>query len=182
MAWTTTTNVSAGSVLTASKFNTEVLSNLNEVRGDFATSRHTSSNLTLNSTTWANVSGPADLVLAADAGDIVECSISCAVGNEAVDLYLDVVTMISTTVTNSFATNGAVSATGQGIVAWSSIGSRFERIGGCFYYKLVSGDISGSNVTLRLRYRTASATNRSVFCSTDNPFVFFARNHGPIEI
>lgn len=181
MAWTTVPTFTSGQILTAAQMN-GLGTDLNEVRGDWAISRYTTGNLTLNSTVWANVSGPADLVLAADAGDVVQVGISAAVGNEAVDLYLDVVTMIGSTVTNSFGKDGTPSNTHQGIVAWRGITGAYASPGAGFWYKLVAGDISSSTVTLRLRYRTASAANKTIFCATDYPFVFFARNHGPVEI
>lgn len=181
MAWTTVPTFVSGNILTAAQMN-GLGTDLNELRGDYAMSRYTTGSLTLNSTTWANVSGPTDIVLAADAGDVIQVSIACAVGNEATDLYLDVVTIVSAAVTNSFAQQGAVSATSQGIMNWRSIPGTFNSPGGPFWYKLVSGDISSGNVTLRLRYRTSSATNKTIFAGTDTAFSFFARNHGPVEI
>jgi hypothetical protein len=181
MAWTTVPTFVSGNILTAAQMN-GLGTDLNEVRGDWATSRYTTGNLTLNSTTWANVGGPADLVLAADAGDVVQVNISCAFGNEAVDAYLDVATIVGSTVTNSFGANGTPSNTHQGILSWRGLASIYPSVGAGFWYKLVSGDISSSTVTLRLRYRTSTATNKVIFCATDYPFSFFARNHGPIEI
>ena len=185
MAWTTTSNVSAGSVLTATAFNNQVLGNLNELRGDWAQFHLTTGNLTLNSTSWANLSTATDLTLAAEAGDVVEVGISALVdanGPTGPDLYLDAVTLVSTTVTNSFASNGAVDASGQGILGWRANPNVLASLGCPFFYKLVSGDVSGGNVTIRFRYRTSAAANRTMFATSGIRAVFTARNHGQVEI
>ena len=181
MAWTTVPTFTSGQILTAAQMN-GLGTDLNELRGDYAKSEYTAGNLTLNSTSWANVSGPADLVLAADAGDVVEVSCSGFWNSDNVQAHLDVVTLVSGSPVNSFATGGSVATSGQGIVAWAGWANVQMSMGGNFFYKLVSGDISGGNVTLRLRYRTTSAANKTIVASTDVRFVFFARNHGPIEI
>jgi hypothetical protein len=183
MAWVSPTNVATGDVLTASKWNQEVVENTRLLRGDFAISRYTTaSSIVYNSTAWTNLSGPSDLVLAAAADDVVQVSVSFLWGNEATDAFIDVVTMISSTVTNSFATGGAVNASGQGIIGWRGSNGAFASIGGTHFYKLVSGDISSSTVTLRLRVRSTNAVNKTVFGASGSPIVFSAINHGPVEI
>jgi hypothetical protein len=183
MAFVTPTDVTVGSVLTASKYNQEVVENVKAIRGDFATSRYTAGDIALNSVTWANwPAGPADLVLAADTGDLIEVALSAVSSTEAVTGYLDVVTMVGAVVTNSFAEAGAVNASGTGISAWFRPPSAQLPVSGSFFYKLVAGDISASTVTLRLRARTSAAANKTIFANTNTGVVFFARNHGPVEI
>lgn len=182
MPWTTVTNALTGDVLTASNFNNQVLGNLTALRGDYATSRFTTADKTLNSTTWADLSGPADLTLAASSGDIIECAFSAKWANEAVEGFLDVVTVVSSVVTNSFGTNGAPSNSHQGIVGWSAPVSVVSPVSGNFFYTLQAGDVSGGNVILRLRYRTSTAANKTLYANTNYPMVFFARNHGPVDI
>ncbi len=182
MAWTTVPTFVSGAVLTAAQMN-GLGNDLNELRGDFATSRYTAADILLNGTTWANwPAGPADLVLAADTGDLVEVSLSAVSGTEAVTAYLDVVTTVGGVVTNSFAEAGAVNASGTGISAWFRPPSLQLPVSGNFFYKLVAGDISASTVTLRLRARTSAAANKTIFANTNTEVVFFARNHGPVEI
>jgi hypothetical protein len=183
LPWTSVANVSTGDVLAASTFNNQVIGNLTALRGDYATSRYTGGNLSLNSTSWASVGGPADLVLAASAGDLVECSISFSTNNDAVIVYYDVVTVVAATVTNSFATAGTLPTTShEGIVGWTGQASVSTRHTGNFFYTLAAGDISSGTVTLRLRYRTNTASTKTMFASANFPQVFFARNHGPVEI
>lgn len=181
MAWTTVPTFTSGQILTAAQMN-GLGTDLNELRGDWAQARRTSGDFTLNNTSWANLDTGLDLTLAADAGDVIQVGISALVANEATALYLDVVTIVSSTVTNSFATGGAVNASGQGIMAWRGSASVEQAVGGPFWYKAVSGDISGGNVTLRLRFRTNTAVNKTLYAQTNLPLVFTAQNHGPVEI
>lgn len=181
MAWVTPSNVATGDVLTASAWNQAVVENTRVLRGDWAQVRRTSGNLTLNSTSWANVDTGLDLTLAAAAGDIVEVGLSGLIQGGP-DLYLDAVTIVSSTVTNSIGHNGAVVATGNGVVAWRGNASVYTSVGGPMWYKVVSGDVSGGNILLRLRYRTSSATNATLWGNTDLPLVFTARNHGAVEV
>jgi hypothetical protein len=182
MAWITPkTDFAPGDVLTAAQMN-NIGSDLTTLRGDYASSRYTAGDVTLNSTTWANVGGPADLVLAASTGDVIEVNFSARFDNGAVQTHLDVVTMVGGSPVNSFANAGATTAGTQGIISWTGFSGQFASIGGAFYYKLVSGDISSNTVTLRLRYQTASATNRTLYANANYAQVFFARNHGPVEI
>lgn len=181
MGWTTVPTFVSGNILTAAQMN-GLGDDLNEVRGDWAQVRLTSGDITMNSTAWANLSTATDLTLAADAGDVIQVALSALSNSEAVTARLDCVTLVGSTVTNSFATGGAVSASSQGIMAWNLLPSVSNMVGGSFFYKLVSGDVSGGNVTLRLRYRTETAANKTIFASSNTQLVFTARNHGPIEI
>jgi len=181
MAWVTPTNVATGDVLTASKWNQDVVANTIALRGDWAQSR-SSSNYTLNNTSWTDVDTGLDLTLAAAAGDVIEVGLSALAGSDAVDGYLDAVTVVSGTATNSFATGGTLpSGSHQGVMAWRGSSNTTASLGGSVWYKLVSGDVSSSAVVLRLRYRTSTATNKILFGSTVTPLVFTARNHGPVE-
>lgn len=172
----------AGQILTAAQMNTYMRDNLTQLRGDFMRFDLTTGSLTLNNTAWANVSTATDLTLAASAGDVVQVDLSALTGNEAADVYLDAVTLVAAVVTNSFATAGAVAATGQGVMAWRGTGGVYGSPGGSIFYKLVAGDVSGGNVVIRLRYRTGAATNKTLFATSDVRTTFMARNHGPVEI
>ena len=184
MAWNTFPAglFTAGAILTAAQMNTYMRDNLTQLRGDFMRFDLTTGSLTLNSTAWANVSTATDLTLAASAGDVVQVSLSTLLGNEAVDLFLDAVTLVGAVVTNSFATAGAVDASGQGIMGWRGTGTVFTSVGGSLFYKLVAGDVSGGNVVIRLRYRGGSASNKTMFATSSVRTTFSARNHGPVEI
>jgi|DEB0MinimDraft_3_1074331.scaffolds.fasta_scaffold16706_3 hypothetical protein len=189
MAWITPkTDFAPGDVLTAAQMN-NIGSDLTTLRGDFADYRYTGGNISLTgSTNWSNLTtiGTAgDLVLAAAAGDLVEMAVSMKVLNQAVNIGFDAVTVVSATVTNSFANNGAASAAytnTQGISGWWAVASEYHGICGSAFYKLVAGDISSNTVTLRIRYAMAAATNRTLQANAGEPVQFWARNHGPVEI
>ena len=170
----------AGAILTAAEMNTYMRDNLTQLRGDFDISRGTT-NVVLNSTVWANVSGPADLALTAATGDVVEVSFSALWQNEAVDGFLDAVSIVAGSPVNSFAQDGAPVNTSQGIMAWRGVSGQQIAIGGNFFRVLTAGDISGGLVTIRLRYRTGTATNKTLLGSTDYQQVFAARNYGPVQ-
>lgn len=187
MAWTTTSDVSAGSVLTATDYNGQVLGNLNAIRGDFGLYRYTSGDVTLTGTTsWSNlttIGTSGDITLAASAGDVVEASVFALFGTQAVDAGLDVVTVVSSTRTNSLSTGGAVPAnwTAFNTSGWYKPGGSLQGISGSLFYVLQAGDISSSTVTLRVQYAMVTTTNRTLYGNTANPFIFAARNHGPVQ-
>jgi hypothetical protein len=183
MAWVNPVEVAAGDPLTETLWNQDVVANATALRGDYATSRRTSGNLTLNNTSWANVDNGLDLTLAADAGDVIEAVISGLWNTAAVFNFLDVVTVVSGSPVNSFASGSAVAAsTGEGVMSWYAPQNLINPVGGPAFYKLVADDVSGGNVVLRLRFRSSSGTNRDLLANASNPLVFVARNHGPVEI
>jgi hypothetical protein len=123
---------------------------------DTARAVRTSGNITLNSTSWANVNTGLDLVVPAQVGDVLLVTPDFMVGNQAVSAGLDVATIVSDSPVN---TVGAGSDYG----AWYLPASVFAPVGGPVQYVVQAGDISGGNVTLRLRYKTTSATNRTFY-------------------
>lgn len=181
MEWTSLTARNAGDAILASD-QQAVVNNLNELRGDWAISRYTTADRNLNSTTWADVNGPADLILAAGAGDVIQVSISSLVNNESIELCLDVHTIVSSAAVNSIGTGTTVSNSSRGVAGWQRPAGTQAHFTGTFFYKLVSGDISNSTVTLRLRYRTLTAGIRTMFAAADYPITFSAINHGPVEV
>lgn len=147
---------------------------------DFKFITRTSGNMTLNSTSWANVDNGLDIVLVAQAGDVIEVGGGWLIENQNPDLFTDVATIVSGIPVNYFGTQGAESATSQGIHGWYGLGGGvYMSVGGGDMKELVSGDISSGTVTLRLRYRTLSAANRVVRATADNPFRWWAKNLGP---
>jgi hypothetical protein len=133
-------------------------------------------------TSWANVDTGLDLVLPAFAGDLVQYTINgrwTATG--AVEGYLDVGTLVSAAIVSYF--GGAVDpSTGFGCAGWIGPVSTIQPFSGPLYHTLVSGDISSNTVTLRLRYRTASATNKSMTAGTNIPMTVGAVNYGPSSV
>jgi hypothetical protein len=186
MAWTTPGTATAGEVLTAAFWNENVRDNSNDLRSyqnRYARFKRTAGDLTLNGTSWADlptIGTTGDLTLNATAGDVVEVSISALWGAESPDGFLDFVTIVAGSPVNAFGIDGTPNNSSSGIVAWRGIGSRYDMPSGSFYRTLVSGDISGGTVTLRLRCKTGSASNRTLFASTNITLEYWARNLGPV--
>jgi len=140
-------------------------------------------NLTLNSTNWANVDTGLDITLAAQAGDVLEASLSAVVDANAVILYLDVVTVVSAAPVNSFGKKGAVTAAPlpAGVSSWYCAASVLTMVGAPIHYTAVAGDLASGLVTLRLRYATATATNRILNADSNVPVEFCVKNLGPAD-
>jgi hypothetical protein len=145
---------------------------------DYAFANRTSGNVTCNSTTWANVDTGIDLVLAAAAGDTIEVGTSFKWGNEAVWIFLTASTIVGGSPVSHA---GPASASGEGVSGWGGAGdsSSTQHRGCSVMFTLVSGDISSGTVTLRLRYRTATAANRTLEANADKPLHWWAKNIGP---
>ena len=145
---------------------------------DFATAKRTSGNITANSTSWANVDTGLDLVLTAASGDYIECGFSAFMANQAVNLGIDVASIVSASPVNYISGGGG--ASDYGVQAWlAGDTGHATAVGGSILYLLVSGDISGGTVTLRLRYRTGTASNRTINATTAQPLHWWAKNIGP---
>jgi len=91
---------------------------------------------------------------------------------------LDFATIVSGSVVNYFGA-GVVSPNG-GIVGLTLPVSTESPRNAKFYRTLVSGDISGGNVLVRMYYRTTSAVNRTITGSTEQPVTLFIENLGPV--
>lgn len=142
---------------------------------DVAHKRRTAGDITVNNTSWTDLDNNLDLVLTAAIGDEVWVSASGFWGNAGVYAFLDCVSIVGGSPVNSWASNGAPNASGQGVRSWWGKVSSDEPIGGTVARTLVSGDISSGTVTLRLRYRTFTATNRTFLASTADQFCWGAQ-------
>ena len=148
---------------------------------DHKFARRTSGNLSLNSTTWAAVDTGMDLVLDVAAGDVIECSMSGRCNNQNVFAFFDVLTVVSGTLTNSFATGAAKSDTTNGVAGWVAEASTRHPLGCVVHYAIQAGDIVSGQVTLRLCYRTSAASIKTLYATTaDLPLEFSAKNIGPV--
>lgn len=142
--------------------------------------KRTSGDIVFNNastTAWNDFPVSMDLVLAAAAGDVIEVGATALWNNEAPIVVLDVATIVSGAPVNYFST---AAGTGDwGIGAWLSFPSGgYMPLGGGAQYTLVSGDISGGNVTLRIRYRIGTAnTNKTLLADANFPFQWWAKNH-----
>jgi hypothetical protein len=193
MAYTTPGTVAAGDVYTAAAHNIQVnnVIDLRSYQNRYATFKYTSGNQTLNSsTTWANLPGigtTGDLVLNATAGDVIEAVPSVILNSTANTIYFDAVTIVSSSPVNGFGRGGAVTTNtnggsdSQGVSGWYAASTGADRtIQGSCYYTLVSGDISGGTVTLRMRYATSAVATTVLVATVNNPFQWFVRNLGPV--
>lgn len=132
--------------------------------------RRTAGNYTLNSASWANVDTGLDLTLAAAAGDVIEYAINGLWGNEAVAVALDVECTASGT---------KWGGGGTGLVGWRGPVSVENPVSGSAFRTLVAADVSSGNVVLRLKYKTDSAANKTLYGTTNEPLDLVARNLGP---
>ena len=173
----------AGQVYTAAAHNilVEDIIVARSIQNRFATARRTAGNLVLNSTSWANVDTGLDLTLNASVGDVIEVAFSAIWSSQAVEGPLDVVTVVSAAPVSSFGSGAAVVAgTHYGVTAWFGAPGITSSVGGSAFYTLLSGDVSGGTVVLRLRYRTITAANKTIFAYAPIPMVVSAKNHGPV--
>jgi hypothetical protein len=138
----------------------------------------TAGDLTLNSTTWADVDTALDITLPARVGDELEASAIGTVGATAVTTIFDVATIVSAAVVNYFTGGGgATLVEGSWLIPASALS--FPIAGVPAPYTVVSGDLSGGTVTCRLRYRTNTATNRTLRATSGHPLRFVLKNLGP---
>jgi hypothetical protein len=133
-----------------------------------ARARRTSGDVSMNSTTWANFDTGLDLVIAAQAGDVLLVDVSGHYNSEAVGGILDAATIVSGSPVN-YISGGAGGASNRGVLGWYGPGASAS-VGAAIQYVVQSGDISGGNVTLRLRYRTTSASVKTMNATSDIPF------------
>jgi hypothetical protein len=126
----------------------------------------TSGNLTItNDSSWHDVPTIGDLTIAAAVGDVLEVTLGVVISQAA---FFEV-----QLVTSGNYVGPGVSST-QGIASWAQRISAAGNVNGSLLYTVVSGDISGGNVALRLRYTTNSSGATTLFASTAVGPLFFA--------
>lgn len=150
---------------------------LGKVAHKFAT--RTAGSLTLDQTAITDV-GVSDIALNAVAGDTIEYGIMGVVGSAATaKVGFDVYTIVAATPVNPFGAGLSASlASTQGVPGWFVTDTLNAEINvrGSAMYTVVSGDISGGTVTLRLRYAKANATARTFFATANVPLQVWAKN------
>lgn len=142
----------------------------------------TSGDKTLLSTSYAAVDsgGAFDITIAAAAGDILEIGLAAILGSDNQATSNNVNFTARTRVSSADA--NTISGATASVTAWfgSDVPSgRVVTVAGTTYYTVVSGDISGGNVTLRLYYRTDVGTagyGRTMFANSTNPSVLSVKN------
>lgn len=136
----------------------------------------TAGDITLNSASWADT-GVADLVIPAVAGDVIGVELNCQVNNQNVDTYFDVASIVAAAPVRYWSNDTGTPA-GFGIQGWYCSGLTYEKLGSEVTKVVAAGDISGGNVTIRLRYKQASATARTLVAGASQPFHWRAVNYG----
>lgn len=136
----------------------------------------TAGNLTLNSTTWADMPGATtwEGVLKVQAGDLIQVGLNARQSSEGTYSFLDVGTIVSAAVVNTLS-GVAEGASNEGITNWSGITGVASNVGGAVIYTVQAGDIVNGAVTLRLRYRTLAATNKTFLSDSTRPATFWGR-------
>jgi hypothetical protein len=127
------------------------------------------------STTWVDFDNSLDLKLRANTGDVIEAGLNFIVPPVNVFSYIDVVTIVSGSPVNSFATGGSIDASGSGVGSWYVSDSVYGGAGSPILYELKFEDIGTDGIVhLRLRYRSNTTTSRDY-----DHVQFFAKNLGP---
>lgn len=149
------------------------------ISGRVAHARRTAGNLSTSSTSWSDLDTGLDLTLTGvKAGDVVEVGVSGLWSNQNVTGYLDVGSLVSGAIVNTWGANGPESGTHQGVQSWLGINQVFQNIGSPVFRAVVAGDLDGGTLTLRFRRRNDTSSTKTMFASTDNPLQVWAKNHG----
>lgn len=146
------------------------------VFGASARAVRTSGDLSLNSTTWADADTGLDLVIAAVTGDWVEVGLSAVIGAAVVTLALDAVSVVAGSPVNNWSKDGAEGAAELGVQGWLGFSGAFSNATGSVIKQMAAGDLSGGNVTIRLRFRTTAAVAKAMNANTNQPLIFWAHN------
>lgn len=142
--------------------------------------RYQAGNITLNSTSWANVHASAlDLSVYAEVGDILEYSIGALYANEAVQGALDI---YNTTSGYYWSSGTSTPRTYGPASSWVLLSSQYGVAGGSVLYTVQSADLDVNGIlNCRLRYRTDTATNKTLFAgSAQIDLTASLKNLGPI--
>ena len=143
--------------------------------------RRTTGNVSITSSTWTNLDNGLDIALEAQVGDLIEVGINGLWGAEAVTGYLDVVTVVATVPVNQVSSGAAETGTSEGAVGWTGVSGSVSPVSGSLMYSIVNGDLASLVVTLRIRVRGSSASAKTVYANTNEPFQFWAKNLGPAD-
>ena len=147
----------------------------------FDSANRTSSDLSLTSTSWANLDTGLDLTMPTEVGDLIEVGMVGLHddGGASDATYVDVVSLVSGSPVNSWSRDAAPTAGHNGTMCWRGQGGEQHTLGGSVTRKVVSGDLSAGVLTLRFRYKVASGT-KTLFATANNPTQVWAKNHGPV--
>lgn len=138
----------------------------------------TSGDITISNTgSFGNVDTGIDLVFAAQTGDIIELGANALLKSSSQQLIVTASTIVSGSVVNNLASG---TSTEKPIHNWSKYNNAPSSgiMAGGVIYTLQSGDISGGNVTIRLRALVGSGTS-DFHATSGNPLIWWAKQYRP---
>jgi hypothetical protein len=128
-------------------------------------------------TTFAAVDSATDLVLKAQAGDVIRVGInSIWTAAATADKTFDVATWVGGAAVSWFGNSAGIGAGGVGPAAWYHGGADFEGRSGVWFKILTSSDVDNGTVTLRVCARAGTA--RTLQADTVYRFEWWAENMG----
>lgn len=142
-----------------------------------ARAKRSSGDVSINSATFTNVDTGLDLTVSAAAGDVLALTLMARVhvASGTIFFVADFHTMVSGSPVNSVAADAAAGTTNAGCPAWSTgtvrtAANGYTHLSGTKLYTVQAGDISGGNVTLRLRAFDGGA----VTVAANDPYLYVA--------
>lgn len=132
----------------------------------------TTGNVALTSTSYADVTGMT-VTVAATAGDLLMVLPNFRLGTQDYVVDFDI---MCTTSSNRW--NG----TTDGFMGWKAAGGGVATpVAGGVTYPCVTGDISGGNVALKLRYKLESSGSRNLLATSAGPAILEVVNLGAVH-
>jgi hypothetical protein len=135
------------------------------------------------STTWVKANALFELPLAAQVGDYLEASLNCMSGNEAQNLFPDVLTLSGAAGTAvTFFGSGGTTAN-EGIEGWVAETGVYKRYGA----NVIVGPLTATEIVsgicyVTLGYRTnSSGGSKTLFANANNPLFWSVKNLGPAD-
>lgn len=131
--------------------------------------------LSTGTNTWNPLTGSPTIALPAAVGDYVDLSYT-AIRQTNTNIFLDIGVVVSNAIVRYLST-GSSTPPGEGDPAMYH--TNLPANGGPRGFVVVSGDLSGGNVTFTWAIRNTSGASSLLLASTDNPMYMRAMNYGP---
>jgi hypothetical protein len=134
----------------------------------------------IGGTSWAQTI-TLEVSLPAYADDIVLAGASVLYGPGTGIAYADIVSKVSTTLTNSWGTGAAfASGSGAGLLGLEKAAlNAFQAHAASVPRRVQAGDLSAGVLTLAMVFREQGATNVDIWPVSSEPMVLWAVNYGP---
>lgn len=149
-------------------------------QGQFVRTINTAGDLTINNTSWTDITNN-DLIVPANVGDLIEVGMSAILESAAVNVYFDFSVRVDGA-HDYYASGQAVAATTEngipGLFALTGVRAAVHGSVTFVTTDVTDGDPFGS-ITLRPRFKSSAATDRTLNRNADTRFITWARNLGP---